>query len=1104
MRIPRFFLFALSFVRVFAPSPPAPAGQESPRAQSHRNLGKGYYEQGLYDQAAAEFLEALKLEDGTARDHFNAGMALLQSGDYDRALGAFTTARQIDPELPAVDFGLGVLYKRLQRFPDALRALQRVAARDPRDPCTWFNIGAVYFSMNRPVEAEDAFQKVLAMGFPAAQNFYVSSLFRQATLLTRQGKPEEARKIFAEFQPLRERVPSVSLTPSALENGRHSEIVVPIPSEDRPPPPRVVPSFSASGTIRFAEACGEPPSVALADYDGDGRVDLFFSNPCGPSRLFRNRGGGSFSDITPEAGLGEPRPSVGAAFIDYENQGSPSLLVLGEKTSRLYLNREGRFTDASAGSGLSDLGARREPSAVVFDFDNDGQLDLFLTGIDGGRDGGRLLRLYRNAGDGSFRDVSREVGLRSLAGSDWRAADFADFDNDGFSDILLVGRGSSALWLRNKGGERFLGAPVALGSRMRGGESPRLRIEDFDRDGWFDALVSGEGGYTLLLNRKGQRLESATDLPLISPHGRGGALALDADADGGIDLLFQDETGAVHFLASRSRGTFEEISIEFPPSGVGDLAAADLDQDGSVRLLIAGADGVARLFRRTSPSRPAWLSIDLTGDKSNRQGVGAVLEAKAGNFYQKRLGKGIPLTVYTGGSERLDVIRVTWSNAVIQNELEVETNRPLAIIESDRQTSSCPFLYIWDGEDFRFLTDIVGRAPLGERLPNGVLLQPNPEDYVRIPPGRMQARDGEYVFQITEELREIAYLDALELLVIDHRVGTEVYTDERFSSPPFRSFRLYAVSDRRTLVRATNHLGQDLLPIVSRRDGVYTHGERGPVPGIVEEQVLILDPGDLSGASTVRLFLSGWVYWVNSSAMRALAANTRVPFHAPELQVRDGHGEWVTVIEDLGLPSGINRTLVADLTDKFLSDDYSVRILTNLDVHWDEAFFSTRGDGARLVIQRLGPTAGDLHYRGFSGVARERRGSTPDFFDYSRPMDQAPWNAADGLYSDYGDVLARIATVDDRQVLMAPGDEMTVGFDAKALAPPPPGWRRDFVLRITGWAKDNEPTTLFFDRVEPLPFLGMSTYGERGPRGDARERRNRPVPLLIPPLAPVH
>src|SRR3972149_654965 len=151
--------------------------------QADRNLGKAHYEQGEYDLAASELTRVLASSQAQARDYFNAAMAYLQNGEDDRALAAFTTAQQMDPRRIDVDFGLGVLYKRQLRYPLAL----------------------------------EAFERVLRMGYPVAQNFYVASLFRYATLLAREGRQEEARHSFGEFESLREKTPNVALTPSALE-----------------------------------------------------------------------------------------------------------------------------------------------------------------------------------------------------------------------------------------------------------------------------------------------------------------------------------------------------------------------------------------------------------------------------------------------------------------------------------------------------------------------------------------------------------------------------------------------------------------------------------------------------------------------------------------------------------------------------------------------------------------------------------------------------------------------------------------------------------------------------------------------------------------------
>lgn len=212
----------------------------------------------------------------------------------------------------------------------------------------------------------------------------------------------------------------------------------------------------------------------------------------------------------------------------------------------------------------------------------------------------------------------------------------------------------------------------------------------------------------------------------------------------------------------------------------------------------------------------------------------------------------------------------------------------------------------------------------------------------------------------------------------------------------------------------------------------------------------------------------------------------------------------MTVIEDIGLPSGIDRTLVVDLTGKFLSGDHAVRIVTNLCVYWDEAFFSVGEDGLTLAVRALTPVSADLHYRGFSVPVLDRVGSKADSYDYARLLEEPPWNAASGRYTAFGDVRPLLDSPDNRLVVMAPGDELSLAFDTAALPQLEPGLRRDFVFHVTGWAKDNEPATAASRSVEPLPFRGMSSYPY--PPNEAifiaGESRSREVPLQIPPLAP--
>jgi hypothetical protein len=255
----------------------------------------------------------------------------------------------------------------------------------------------------------------------------------------------------------------------------------------------------------------------------------------------------------------------------------------------------------------------------------------------------------------------------------------------------------------------------------------------------------------------------------------------------------------------------------------------------------------------------------------------------------------------------------------------------------------------------------------------------------------------------------------------------------------------------------------------------------------------------------------------------------------PYLQVRDAHGKWVTVVADMGLPSGTNRTMRVDLTGKFLSSDRHVRIVTNLCVYWDEIFFTSaeqrlpfrdfadartglpaglrNPSDSSVSVRELPLSSADLHYRGFSSVVSDPAHVKPDYFEYATLTTEAPWNPFQGRYTRYGPVERLVRRADDRLVVMATGDEMTVGFNGRGLPPRKNGWKRTFFLYARGYAKDGEPNTAYSKTVEPLPFFEMAGYpyraDERYPRSAEQKQyvqgyETRPSHTLIPPLAPAY
>ncbi|MGD0921848.1 MAG: FG-GAP-like repeat-containing protein [Terriglobia bacterium] len=1129
----------------------------SAEVQTLRNVGKAYYEQGKYVEAIEEFQKVIAAGQALATDHLNLGLALMQANKLDEALGPLTTAKQMDPKLVAADYNLGILFKRELRYPDAEAALKRVIDADPREPAAWFNLGTVYSAQRKLEDALGAHQHVVEMGFGRGQNFYVASLFHSFTTLVRLKRQAEAQKFLQIHEKMRDAVPGISLQNPALEGGKYGAIAVPSSPTTtvarRPAAERVTflditaklgitldtPSSGPASEVRqgikasdysldWARRSLAPlfgPSLVLGDYDNDGRPDVYVVDPSGSNRLYHNNGDGTFTDVTAQAGVAGPGASLSATFADYTNSGHAGLFVVGVGGVRLYRNNgDGTFVDETEKAKLQGPPGELATRAVLFDADNDGFLDLLVTvyaDLSAPPDKpsfifpddfpGAQSHFYRNNGDGTFSDVTASSGLAVTGRA--RKAVFGDFDNDGYTDALVLRDDAPPALFLGRGECKFVNRTAEAGADLTKSAALDAQVVDFNHDGNFDLALWSSTGYQVLLNRGGAKFAALKGLPAFAPpqgpFAFRGTVA-DLNGDSFDDLLILDADGKWHWIANRA-GRFQEATLNLPLGKGEQLAALTptwLGSPGKLNLAGVTRRGHLTAFEKEGP--PArWLEVKMNGFKSNMLGVGSIVELKAGNFYQKLVVTGDRVRVYTGDLPKLDVVRVTWPNAVVQNWVNVATNKPIEVRESERLASSCPLLYAWDGARFVFLTDVLGVAPLGELQPDGSRIKPYPEEFVRLPEG-LRTQDGMYVFQLTDELREVDYFDQVRLVAVDHPATEEIYANEIFSSAP-SSPTLHAIRQKHFPLSAVDDHGSDVLPLLRAVDGRYpTDFRRNRILGLADVHTLTLDLGAAASSGPLALWLTGWVFWTDSNASRALMSNSQLQLVPPYLQTRDEQGKWVTVIPDMGLPSGTNRTMRLDLTGKFLSRDRQVRIVTNFCVYWDQIFFTTDEGSAPAPVE-LPLAAADLHYRGFSTPTSDPAHLRPDWFDYTNVLAEAPWNPMFGNYTRYGDTVKLVSQADDRLVVMATGDELTVKFDARHLPPLRPGWQRTLFHYAHGWAKDGEPNTAFSQTVDPMPFRQMSNYpyapAERFPDSPdyqqyRREYQTRPRYLLIAPLAP--
>jgi hypothetical protein len=278
---------------------------------------------------------------------------------------------------------------------------------------------------------------------------------------------------------------------------------------------------------------------------------------------------------------------------------------------------------------------------------------------------------------------------------------------------------------------------------------------------------------------------------------------------------------------------------------------------------------------------------------------------------------------------------------------------------------------------------------------------------------------------------------------------------------------------------------------------------------------LAFDRDAVARAPKLRLAMTGWLYWSDSTASIA-AAGAGIDFVPPTFQVPDGKGGWEDAGPPVGFPSGKSKTMVVDVTSILPRDDPRIRVRSNLRLYWDAIRLATDGDDAPRDLRELAPVDAKLWRRGFSaqhassGLGK-RDESRPERFDWDRLSKAPRWNQTPGTYTRYGECTELLLEPDDRYAMIGAGDALTIRFDARALPKPREGFVRDWILHLDGWCKDADLNTVTSATVEPLPFHGMSAYppppGETFPSDDSHQAwkrawLTRPAFRWIEPVCP--
>jgi tetratricopeptide (TPR) repeat protein len=729
---------------------------------------------------------------------------------------------------------------------------------------------------------------------------------------------------------------------------------------------------------------------------------------------------------------------------------------------------------------------------TVIDSTGSGQTDLLAWSSQGIR---LFLKGQRPAAD---------TGLEGLTG----VIDVApgDFDNDGLMDLCVLTAAGPVLY-RNTGG-RFVRNQANLPARR----FDRAVWMDVDHDYDLDLILLGP--QPALMRNQGAAgwADRTEDFPFVKGEVTSARKLRVVPDSKAFDLavfyrdrapvLYRDQLGgryAVEAFNGRPDANRTQVDADF--DGTGRLDRARIDSDGSIHFLP----------NQSADQNHHWIRVQLKGVRSLKLAQDALVEMKAGTLYRRQFYNGVPLTFDAGDHASVDVIRITWPNGLIQNEVQQATNQTHIYPEAQRLSGSCPMIWTWNGREFQFITDVLGVAPLGARDGDGSYFPVDHDEWVQIPGTALQSANGHYEVRVTEELSEVSYLDQIQLYAVDHRASTEIFTNEKFKGPPYPEFRLFGVERRIYPQTAHDGDGADVLPQLIAKDQRYPDHFRRSETGVADLHSLDLDFGDAAGrdapSSKAILVLNGWVDWPDGSTFRRAAQESEAGLVMPYLQVQDAAGAWKTVNQDMGMPAGKPKTIVVPV--EFLSASRKVRIVTNLCVYWDEIFLSKGASDASVKPTLIPFDSADLHFRGFSETRIHPPRKQPDTFFYDHVTPASFWNPTPGLYTRFGRVDNLLRDVDDQLVIMGSGDEVRLQFPVTALPGARPGWTRDFLLKVDGWAKDRDPNTAFSSTVQPLPFHGMSQYpypaSEHFPRDavhDSYQRtyNTRPAQVLIRPL----
>jgi len=1149
LRLGMVLLFALGLPLIASCGGGGAAAEREVPADALAAATEGAAAMGQFDFAAAErAFAAAREKDPQWRDaQLDEAISILNQsaeGAQERALALFQPLAS-DPGVGVrAAYCMGLAHLFLGDPASALPQFRRAAEAFPDDP------HAAYY-MGQSLELTGEWKAALPWYRRASEldPYLRSAVLGVQRVLAREGDAAGSEEALKLFDALAQNPRSTLAEFKYTRMGQLGEIV--LPSVEDVVPPRSGDLFGPSVPLKvnnWPAGCTPAAFIAAVDIDADGWTDLVWSAELdvparkaiqlpSPTRVvvvLRNQGGGEGPDTTFDARIAsdlEPiaaNGSYASHWGDFNNDGRIDVVLPSTKKGLFMLlqNAAGVFEDAKVDIGGADVSIL----SGLADLDHDGDLDIMGSERVPPPPGQSASDMFRPVIIYNRLDAGWEmVPLPVKPANHWWQLVAADVDGDGDSDIIASAvrfqLGSvcvllnERLWKWTNEVKRFApltqtplqsmvaferaddGVLLLAGLKHRGGSSSPdadLQVWAFERDGVRLVRSShfGIGGAVVVADFAG------SGQPMIGVMGsyQGGLLGGLMPLDDSM-MLADSEGNWVGHLPLNSKNRYEgPTPAILPQHGV-----VMFEQDTlAIRVGGPGRMPLATLsFRgRIDPAQQMRSNASGIGTRAVARVAGGWVAAGPTKWHSGLASAPTPAIIGLGSAPHADFVRIDWSDGVLQTEPKFAAGAH-TIVETQRQISSCPVIFAWDGSQMRFVTDCLGVGGLGylasvQRGASGdlepVYAPPRPQERVPLPWEVLAARDGRFVLSLAEPMEEMTALDSAALHFVDLPAGWRMALDERMGiSDPQPTGRVLAFrcSERPTRCAVTHGaaLPLDQTAQIAQVDGVAVD------PGVIDPRFIgrtrerfalqldfaseIAPSAGVDGAPSVEpvLLIDGWIeypYCQTNFAMWQADA----PLEAPSFEALDpASGEWVTLVSQYGYPAGMPRQAAFPLPiDRMPRGARSIRIVTNHEMYVDAAELAWVEPCPQMVQVTAPLQTARVFDRGFAQrrPAPQRR----PVYDGQRMLPlwdcrkQLGWYTATAV-----DCAPLVAEVDDAVAIFGAGEEVQLNFAADVPSPRAGSVRFAF-LQLHGWCKDMDFLTANGQTIEPLPRRADAGAGE--------------------------